>query len=83
MYQKHPQQPDPIFFVAKDTEHLPESSFYLGCADISVQEAIKEITSISRREGRIKKIEEIEKDLRYALDLFSKDKVKYTQNQMQ
>ncbi|AHB40943.1 hypothetical protein P148_SR1C00001G0132 [candidate division SR1 bacterium RAAC1_SR1_1] len=76
-------QIDPITLLAKETNHLPESSFYLGLADILAVETEKEIKDISRRNYRIKKIEEVQKNLQYALLLFNTDKNNYQENQKQ
>jgi hypothetical protein len=74
---------DAISSLTKDTEHLPDSSFYLWCADVIVKNAIKEFPKIHKRDKRYKILTEAEKYLKCALSLFAKDKKQYQENQKQ
>lgn len=70
-----------IYALTKDTQHLPPSSFYLGCADILTEEAKKVLQKKSREYERDAILQEIENNLYYALTLFAKDKNTYTLSQ--
>jgi beta-galactosidase beta subunit len=72
---------DALAALTKDTQHLPESSFYLGCADVLTKEASKEFSQIHRRNSRYRLLQEAEESLKYALILFEKDKIHYQENQ--
>jgi hypothetical protein len=72
-----------ISSLTKDTEHLPDSSFYLWCADIIVKNAIKGFPKTHKRDRRYKILAEAEKHLKCALLLFAKDKKQYQENQKQ
>lgn len=74
---------DALYMLTKDTEHLPESSFYLWCADILVKEATKNINKKTTRDSRYRFLQEIEQSLAYALNLFDEDKQHYTDIQKQ
>ena len=70
-----------IYILSKDTKHLPNSSFYLGAADICSKEAIEEFPKIHIREFRYNMIKEAEGYLYSALSLFDKDKKEYQEVQ--
>ncbi|MDD3262408.1 MAG: hypothetical protein PHR61_01050 [Candidatus Absconditabacteria bacterium] len=72
-----------IIKLTQETKHLPNSSFYLGLTEFFTNDALKEIKNRKTRECRVKIIEKIQSDLKYALNIFKEDKVNYEENQKQ
>jgi hypothetical protein len=72
-----------IIKLTQETKHLPSSSFYLWLTEFFTNDALKEIKNRKTRECRVKIIEKIQSDLKYALNIFKEDKVNYEENQKQ
>jgi len=72
---------DVLILLTKDTQHLPESSFYLGYADIFTKEVNKEFPQMHTRNARYILLQEAENSLKYALSFFARDKAEYKKDQ--